>query len=81
VLWFASPPVDVARLPAPRHSLAYLHHLAMKRKAAMARVDGDDPRAMRTDEADEETRKRARVVAPPRTTDAINELYAQIFGD
>jgi chromatin structure-remodeling complex subunit RSC1/2 len=32
VLWFAAPPVNVARPPAPKHSLAYLHFLASKRK-------------------------------------------------
>ena len=33
VLWFASPPVDVApSVQKPRHSFAYLHHLAKKRK-------------------------------------------------
>jgi hypothetical protein len=33
VLWFASPPVDVAPpVQKPRHSFAYLHHLAKKRK-------------------------------------------------
>lgn len=33
VLWFASPPLNVAHAPAPKYSLAYLHFLAMKRKA------------------------------------------------
>ncbi|KAF8627275.1 hypothetical protein AX17_006320 [Amanita inopinata Kibby_2008] len=32
VLWFAAPPMNVARVPAPQHSLTYLHYLAMKRK-------------------------------------------------
>ena len=33
MLWFASPPVDVAPpVQKPRHSFAYLHHLAKKRK-------------------------------------------------
>ena len=33
VLWFASPPVDVApSVQKPRHSFAYLNHLAKKRK-------------------------------------------------
>ncbi|KAH8984669.1 hypothetical protein EDB86DRAFT_2962234 [Lactarius hatsudake] len=33
VLWFAAPPLNIARKPAPRHSLQYLHWLATKRKA------------------------------------------------
>ena len=33
VLWFASPPVDVApSVQKPRHSFAYLNHLAKRRK-------------------------------------------------
>ena len=33
VLWFASPPVDVAPpIQKPTHSFAYLHYLAKKRK-------------------------------------------------
>ena len=33
MLWFASPPVDVAPpVQKPRHSFAYLNHLAKKRK-------------------------------------------------
>ena len=33
VLWFASPPVDVApAVQKPRHSFAYLNYLAKKRK-------------------------------------------------
>ncbi|KAK7019739.1 hypothetical protein VNI00_017979 [Paramarasmius palmivorus] len=32
VLWFASPPLNVAPTPKPQHSLAYLHFLATKRK-------------------------------------------------
>jgi chromatin structure-remodeling complex subunit RSC1/2 len=32
VLWFAAPPLNVARKPAPRYSLQYLHWLATKRK-------------------------------------------------
>ncbi|EIN13357.1 hypothetical protein PUNSTDRAFT_78873 [Punctularia strigosozonata HHB-11173 SS5] len=76
VLWFASPPVDVARVPPPRYSLAYLHHLAMKRKAVGAGSDSTD-----VDAGGDEVNKRARVGAPQRTTDAINALYADIFGD
>ena len=40
MLWFAAPPVDIVHMPPPRHSLAYLAHLARKRKAAMAEGEG-----------------------------------------
>lgn len=48
VLWFAAPPIDMAHAPGPRYSLAYLHHLAKKRKLSKERavvmdVDVDDP--------------------------------------
>ena len=33
LLWFAAPPLNVVRAPAaPKHSMAYLHYLARKRK-------------------------------------------------
>ncbi|KAI9510644.1 hypothetical protein F5148DRAFT_1333868 [Russula earlei] len=44
VLWFAAPPLNAARKPAPRYSLQYLHWLAAKRK----RVDDSDD--MKVDE-------------------------------
>ena len=57
VLWFASPPVDVAPpVQKPMHSFAYLHHLAKKRKVELEKeedvregedsgmdVDADEP--------------------------------------
>jgi len=49
VLWFASPPVDVAPpVQKPRHSFAYLHHLAKKRKLELEKEkevrEGEDSR-------------------------------------
>jgi chromatin structure-remodeling complex subunit RSC1/2 len=32
MLWFSAPPVNAPRAPTARHSLTYLHFLAMKRK-------------------------------------------------
>lgn len=42
VLWFAAPPVDMVHSPAPRHSLAYLHFLAKKRKRRTPDNDAAD---------------------------------------
>lgn len=49
MLWFATPPVDVApSVQKPRHSFAYLNHLAKKRKleaekeTEKATREGDD---------------------------------------
>ncbi|KAL4064792.1 hypothetical protein V8B97DRAFT_1987062 [Scleroderma yunnanense] len=53
VLWFAAPPMNVARPPAaPKHSMAYLHYLARKRKEReMSDGDGDgDAAGMDEDE-------------------------------
>ena len=50
VLWFASPPVDVAPpVQKPMHSFAYLHHLAKKRKLELEKKEkgvreGEDSR-------------------------------------
>ncbi|KAH8101388.1 hypothetical protein BXZ70DRAFT_932819 [Cristinia sonorae] len=41
LLWFASPPVDMAHIPAPTYSLAYLHHLAKKRKLSSQDGSGE----------------------------------------
>ena len=42
VLWFAAPPVDVARPRVAKHSLEYLHFIAKKRKRELANgVNGD----------------------------------------
>ncbi|CAL1696787.1 unnamed protein product [Somion occarium] len=39
VLWFAAPPIDIALPPVPKYSLAYLHHLARKRKREAAGME------------------------------------------
>ncbi|KAF9644688.1 hypothetical protein BDM02DRAFT_3121491 [Thelephora ganbajun] len=45
VLWFASPPVDVAPpVQKPRHSFAYLNHLAKKRKLEREKDEDEDAR-------------------------------------
>ncbi len=52
VLWFAAPPLNVARKPAPRYSLQYLHWLATKRKRVddgeNMEVDGEERAMKRT---------------------------------
>ena len=32
MLWFAAPPIDRAKPTVPKYSLAYLHHLAVKKR-------------------------------------------------
>ncbi|OCH94163.1 hypothetical protein OBBRIDRAFT_748123 [Obba rivulosa] len=72
VLWFSAPPVDIPHPPGPRHSLAYLHFLAKKRKGeerannAMD-VDGPDSGASPS--------KRARV--QPTATETLHALLQQ----
>lgn len=39
VLWFAAPPVNVARGPKARHSFEYLHYLSTQRKRARGSVN------------------------------------------
>ncbi|KAG8220643.1 hypothetical protein J3R82DRAFT_2911 [Butyriboletus roseoflavus] len=41
VLWFAAPPLHVARAPVVKHSLKYLTYLAGKRKESEGDGDGD----------------------------------------
>ncbi|KAF8185074.1 hypothetical protein K438DRAFT_1068889 [Mycena galopus ATCC 62051] len=44
VLWFPGPPMNVARVPPPRHRLEYLHFLATKYRPELAKVK-DEPLA------------------------------------
>jgi chromatin structure-remodeling complex subunit RSC1/2 len=61
VLWFAAPPLNIARKPAPRYSLEYLHWLATKRKG----MDDDD---------EGEGVKRARISVKGTATETIEKL-------
>ncbi|TCD68597.1 hypothetical protein EIP91_010388 [Steccherinum ochraceum] len=84
VLWFATPPIDMAHQPGPRHSLAYLHHLAKKRKLAKDRaipaattMDVDD---VDTESNDGRRRKAKTTHTPGRTvTETVNALLVE-FG-
>ncbi|KAH7925669.1 hypothetical protein BV22DRAFT_416009 [Leucogyrophana mollusca] len=66
VLWFAAPPMNVARTPAPKHSLAYLHFLATKRKQ-----ESDRANAMDVDGEAAPDTKRQRIRVPPTATDTL----------
>jgi chromatin structure-remodeling complex subunit RSC1/2 len=62
LLWFSAPPVNIARDPGPRHSLAYLHFLAKKRK------EGGDEGA---------DSKRPRLDVPPTMTELVSRVLTQ----
>ncbi|KAL0067984.1 hypothetical protein AAF712_004887 [Marasmius tenuissimus] len=69
VLWFASPPVNMAPAPTPKHSLAYLHFLAKKRKQeAETGEDEDSPTG---------TAKKSRFVAPPTVLESLAAVVRQ----
>lgn len=59
--------MNVARMPGPRHSLAYLHFLAMKRKAADEPNDGEEVQA-----------KKARMPVPETATQRIARVLAEV---
>ncbi|KDQ52954.1 hypothetical protein JAAARDRAFT_80856 [Jaapia argillacea MUCL 33604] len=65
VLWFSGPPMAMAHTPKPRYSLAYLHHLAKKRKASEA-MDVDEPPPAR---------------APLTMTETVGRLLEEVLGD
>ncbi|KAG2134592.1 uncharacterized protein EDB93DRAFT_842565 [Suillus bovinus] len=68
LFWFGGPPMNIARTPAPQHSLAYLHFLATKRKKELDA--GSD--AMNVDgEASAGLSIRQRTVAPPTVTEML----------
>ncbi|KIJ60553.1 hypothetical protein HYDPIDRAFT_117086 [Hydnomerulius pinastri MD-312] len=73
VLWFAAPPLSIARTPAPKHSLAYLHFLAKKRKereGASESMDVDDAQTMST--------KKRRITVPSTVTEMMKSALDSI---
>lgn len=75
VLWFAAPPLNIARKPAPRYSLQYLHWLATKRKAI--EEDRNEDQGMEVDEGESEDRmKRARTA-----TERVDRLLMEVGQD
>ncbi len=72
VLWFAAPPLNVARRPAPRHSLQYLHWLATKRKKA-----DDDEDGMEVDDP-EGCVKQSRSLVKPTATEIVDKLLMDV---
>ncbi|KAI0294782.1 hypothetical protein BC826DRAFT_909647 [Russula brevipes] len=73
VLWFAAPPLSVARTPAPRYSLEYLHWLAAKRKG----VNDED---MDVDGEEQGRGKRARGSVKATATETVEKLLAEMGG-
>ena len=70
VLWFAAPPLNVARKPAPRYSLQYLHWLATKRK----RVDDGDSMEVDGEESAERARSSVNRTAAESVEKALMEM-------
>ncbi|KAI3602360.1 rsc complex protein [Moniliophthora roreri] len=74
VLWFATPPLNIAPTPKPRHSLAYLHFLATKRKRE-SQEDGDQS----TGESEESApKKHSRFTAPPTVLEQLAALQKDL---
>ena len=65
MLWFSAPPVNVAHPPTPKHSLKYLHFLAMK---------GIRQNVMDVDDVAEKKKQRLRV--PPTVTETLRAILA-----
>lgn len=76
VLWFPAPPVNVARPSTPKHSLAYLHFLASKRKQESA--GGDSDHAMDIDADSIRPDKRPRVYVPPTVSETLRAVFSDV---
>ncbi|KAL5518380.1 hypothetical protein ACEPAH_62 [Sanghuangporus vaninii] len=78
VLWFSGPPIDIPRPVAPRHSLEYLHFLAMKRKRQLKEEQedgqGDDAKRSRSDQPSVDK-------APPPASQLLAELWSKACGE
>ncbi|PPQ87841.1 hypothetical protein CVT25_009493 [Psilocybe cyanescens] len=79
VLWFAAPPLNMARANGPRHSLAYLQFLAAKRKKDHTEHETDDDDKMDHDEG--QAAKRARTYVAPTVTETMQALWREMFID
>ncbi|KAF9221270.1 hypothetical protein BS17DRAFT_271837 [Gyrodon lividus] len=78
LLWFAAPPLNIARTPPAKHSLAYLHFLAKKRKGQeepSEPMDVDGPQTATTT-----TTKKKRVSVPPTMTEMMKLALDSISG-
>ncbi|EIW86165.1 hypothetical protein CONPUDRAFT_140847 [Coniophora puteana RWD-64-598 SS2] len=77
LLWFSAPPMNVPMAPGPRHSLAYLHFLAKKRKkAAAAEGNGEDENE---DDADRDAEvKRRKTQVRPTAMESIQAATREI---
>ena len=73
LLWFAAPPMNVARTPPPRHSLAYLHFLATKQKNEV--VAGSDTMDIDGELPSPGPPKRRRTVAPPTISEILQATH------
>ncbi|TFK38725.1 RSC complex protein [Crucibulum laeve] len=71
VLWFAAPPLNVARAHPPKHSLTYLHFLAKKRKE---QTEG-------TNTGSGHPSKRSRGYVPPTVTETMRSLVKALADD
>lgn len=76
VLWFSAPPVNAPRPPQPKHSLTYLHFLAMKRKEGQT-VGGDGDGGENGEDKESET-KRCKFTAQPSMRERLGMLLAEI---
>ena len=83
VLWFSGPPMDVARPPGPRHSLDYLHFLAMKRKREQNQSQTPGQGTQEGTEDDDERMKRVKTQNTyiPAASEIIDKLWRELYGD
>ncbi|EGN94159.1 hypothetical protein SERLA73DRAFT_96993 [Serpula lacrymans var. lacrymans S7.3] len=75
IFWFSAPPMNIPRPPEPKHSLAYLHFLASKKKnEAISNDNGMDV----DDDLPEAPAKRQCVKVPPTVTATLHSVLAEM---
>ena len=75
VLWFSSPPMNMVQSVKPKHSLAYLHFLATKRKRAVGDLEGDD--RMEVD-GDDQQPKQAVLGVRPTMSETVRSMLVDL---
>ncbi|KAF9007885.1 hypothetical protein BDQ17DRAFT_1455107 [Cyathus striatus] len=72
LLWFAAPPLNMARAPKAKHSLEYLHFVATKRKRQG--TGGHDDEEMDLDDVGNPA-KRPHTTVPPTVTEMMRKVF------
>lgn len=80
MLWFAAPPMHIARPPPAKHSLKYLAYLAGKRKEMEAGMDVDDDGKGGDDDREDKGQREREWVGVPTVSEMMRSAMEVVDG-